>query len=106
MLAPGPVGLAFRTGAALIPTFIHRELDNTHRLRLHPPLALAKPDGKPIPPAQVLAEFVSLAMTYIERSPCHYAWLLQAAWHRAPVDHVPLFSDLTGARQSTGDPPT
>ncbi len=94
MLAPGPVGLAFRTGAALLPTFIERQKDDRHRLEIHPPLAVADETGAPLPPQQVLARFVELAVRYIERKPCHYGWLVQAAWHRAPIDKVPLFVDL------------
>lgn len=94
MLSPGPVGLAFRTGAALIPTFIERGADDRHRLILHPAMAVADGAGEPLPPVDVLERFVALAMTYIEARPEHYGWLLQAAWHRAPVDEVPLFTDL------------
>lgn len=94
MLSPGSVGLAFRTGAALLPAFITRQPDDTHRLAIHPPMAVASESGEPIPPVEVLTRFVALAMTYIERHPAHYGWLLQAAWHRAPIDQVPLFQDL------------
>lgn len=100
MLSPGPVGLAFRTGAALLPTFIERQSDDRHQLVIHPPMAVAGPDGEPIPPVAVLTEFAGLAMGYIARSPCHYGWLLQAARHRAPIDRVPLFADLRKPRSS------
>ena len=94
MLAPGAVGLAYRTGAALLPTFIVRQPDDTHRLVVHPPMELSHPSGDPVPPAEVLERFVALAMEYIDEHPDHFGWLLQAAWHRAPIDEVPLFVDL------------
>lgn len=97
MLSPGPVGLAFRTGAALLPTFIVRGADDAHRLVIHPPLQVARADGEPLPPPEVLARFVEMAMTYVRAHPDHYGWLLQAAWHRAPIDEVPLFVDLKPA---------
>lgn len=36
--ARGPARMALRTGAEVIPAFIHRQPDNTHIVRIHPPI--------------------------------------------------------------------
>jgi len=36
--AQGPAHMALRTGATVLPAFIHREPDNTHVMTIHPPL--------------------------------------------------------------------
>ncbi len=98
LLAPGPVGLAYRTGAPFLPLFISFD-GRCHRISIHPPLALSDQEGNPLPPREVLASFTSIAIDYIERRPCHYGWLLQAAWHRGPLDDPPLFEDLKAAKR-------
>jgi len=104
LLAPGPVGLAYRTGAPFLPLFISLE-GGRHRISIHPPLNLTDQEGKPRPPRQVLASFTGIATDYIRKRPCHYGWLLQAAWHRAPLDDPPLFEDLKPLRKPVGTAP-
>ena len=37
--AAGPATMALRTGATVLPAFIHREPDNTHVVKIYPPIA-------------------------------------------------------------------
>jgi KDO2-lipid IV(A) lauroyltransferase len=71
-----PSALARRTGAAVIPEFLHREGDR-YILRLHPPLALTDDDTEN---TRLMSATIE---DYIRRHPADWLWI-HRRWKRAP----------------------
>lgn len=81
--ATGPVVLAQRTKAALLPCFIIRQRDDTHRIVLEPELELR--EGK-TPQETVLINIQRLTgiiETYIRRYPAEWGWI-HRRWKSKP----------------------
>ncbi|MBI3378236.1 MAG: lysophospholipid acyltransferase family protein [Nitrospirae bacterium] len=76
-LSPGPVRIALKTGAPIIPTFIIRNRDNTHKLILESPIELDyfKDEEKTI--AVNTQKLARSFESYILRFPCHFGMILQ-----------------------------
>lgn len=73
--ATGPIILARRTGAAIIPGFIVRQRDNTHNLIIEPPFELeegGRPDENIIMNIQGLTNIIE---AYIRRYPAEWGWI-------------------------------
>ncbi len=82
LLSTDPWRIAAEAGAAVVPAFIHRELDKTHMVELRSAIA---PD---------LASYLSEhAEPWLRNNPGHYAGWLGACRMRAGVDDHPLFPD-------------
>ena len=92
---PGPITLARRTGAAIVPMFIVRQRDNTHKIVIEPEVELEKTGDKEkdlLTNAQKLTKIVENA---ILRYPEDYFWIFRR-W----MDQVPHKSE----KRRHGDP--
>ena len=72
----GPFELARRTGAAIIPTFVVREADNTHRIVLEPPFELSDEADTERALAEDTRRFAGIFSRYIGEYPCHFGAVL------------------------------
>ncbi|OGW37834.1 MAG: hypothetical protein A2Y97_04050 [Nitrospirae bacterium RBG_13_39_12] len=74
--SPGPIKLSLKTRAPILPTFIVRQKDDTHRLIIEPPfeLELAEDEKKTL--TLNTAKFAKIFEEYISKYPCHYAMTL------------------------------
>ena len=82
--ATGPVVLAQRTKAALLPCFIIRQPDDTHRIVFEPQLELG--EGK-TPQETVLINIqrlTSIIESYIRKYPAQWAWI-HRRWKSKPA---------------------
>jgi Kdo2-lipid IVA lauroyltransferase/acyltransferase len=73
--ATGPVILARRTGAAILPCFIIRQPDDTHKIVFEPPMELEK---GPTPKETVVINVQKLTHiieSYIRRYPAEWSWI-------------------------------
>ena len=77
LVSPGPINLALKTGAAIIPTFIVRKNKFSHRLILGKPFEFIKSG----PAENVIFEnterYSQLFADFISKYPCHYGVILQ-----------------------------
>jgi phosphatidylinositol dimannoside acyltransferase len=81
-LSRGPVNLAQKTGAALVPLFPVRQDDDRHRLEFHPSLNVEE-QGRAFPEAW-LRQFGELLSARVLERPEHYArWLYSV--HKYPL---------------------
>jgi len=81
--ATGPVVLARRTGAAIIPCFIVRQQDNSHKVIFEPELALE--EGK-TPEEAVFVntqKLTGIIESYIRRYPAQWSWI-HRRWKSKP----------------------
>lgn len=101
--APGPVRLSRTTGATILPTFIIRQRDNTHKLVIERPFELkddgATNEGFLSANIQRLAEVFE---GYITRYPCHFGVIFQRTRERAEKGSVsmPFFQMESAAPDS------
>ena len=76
----GPLILARRTGAALLPAFLIRQPDLSYRLIIHPPLSSPASSRDY---TRVLEEYNRLLESYIRRYPEQYSWIYKR-WKTRP----------------------
>ncbi|MCI4625186.1 MAG: lysophospholipid acyltransferase family protein [Candidatus Magnetoovum sp. WYHC-5] len=93
--APGPVKLAQKTGAAILPTFIIRKGDNTHTIVFEEPIYLNKSAASDNNGylEEHMQRLAGIFEYYIGKYPCHFAAIMQtieARYDKAIVDR-PLF---------------
>lgn len=93
MLLPGPVRIALKAGAPIIPAFMIRNEDETQKLVFEPPIEMQVCEGKKetvLINAQRLADIFE---RYISRYPCHYATALRIMRLKHKLDQIkyPLF---------------
>lgn len=81
--APGPVVLAQRTGAPIIPCFIVRQKDDTHKIIFEPPLNLE--EGKNPQDAIVIniQRLTNIIESYIRKYPAEWGWI-HRRWKSRP----------------------
>ncbi|NLE91052.1 MAG: lysophospholipid acyltransferase family protein [Elusimicrobia bacterium] len=79
--ATGPVVLAQRTGSAIVPCFIVRQSDNTHRIIFEPQMAL--PEG-PDCIAESVQNITAVIEAYIRRYPSEWGWM-HKRWKARPA---------------------
>jgi len=81
--ATGPIVMARRTGAVIIPCFIIRQKDDTHKIIFEPPLDLAEDkDGRSsiLINTQRLTNIIEL---YIRKYPAEWSWI-HRRWKSRP----------------------
>lgn len=76
LFSAGPFELARRTGSAILPAFVIRKKDLTHRLVFEPLFGLSDDPNKERALRYDTGKFAKLFADYIERYPCHFGWLL------------------------------
>jgi len=81
--ATGPVVLALRTKAAIIPAFIVRQKDDTHRIIFENPLSLE--EGKTPEETVVIniQKLTNIIESYIRRYPAEWGWI-HRRWKSRP----------------------
>ncbi|MBW2038976.1 MAG: hypothetical protein JRI46_05170 [Deltaproteobacteria bacterium] len=79
----GPVVLAMRTGASILPTFILADRDWRHKMIIERPFPLEITGDKEQDVARNLALLMKLTEGYIERFPEQWWW-----WHRRWKRHI------------------
>jgi len=92
LFATGPFELARRSGALIVPIFMHRKQGPFHRLIIEPPIRFPK---RGTPEAMVRAgieQFVALLTQHIEQTPAQWLWL-HKRWKHTPDRRVLVLSD-------------
>ncbi len=81
----GPVAIALKTGAALLPTFIIRQPDDSHRVIVEPPLSLQQ-SGNPQHDLIVNTQkFTKVIESYVRRYPEQWIWMHER-WKTQPKE--------------------
>ncbi len=73
--AVGPVVLAQRTQAALLPCFIIRQLDNSHVISFEPPLFMEGVPNTQDAIKQKVQVLTAIIESYIRRYPAQWSWI-------------------------------
>ncbi|MGE5197371.1 MAG: lysophospholipid acyltransferase family protein [Deltaproteobacteria bacterium] len=81
--ATGPVVLAQRTGASIIPCFIIRQRDNAHEIIFEPALDLKKAQTPEEIVAVNIQELTCIIESYIRRYPAEWGWI-HKRWKSRP----------------------
>lgn len=81
--ATGPVVLARRTKAPIIPMFIIRQPDDTHKIIIEPPLALEEREEEKESIQVNIARITKLIETYIRKYPHEWGWM-HRRWKTKP----------------------
>jgi len=89
----GPVELAIRTGAKIIPAFIVTEKQLMHTLYLHPPIKIDEHLNKEENIQNVIESFVKLLESYVCRYPEHYGYFLYFRRANEAIDPYPFVMD-------------
>lgn len=79
----GPVSIALRTGAALIPVFIIRQEDDTHRIVAEKPLELKVTGDQEEDVRLNTASFTKIIESYIRKYPEQWIWVHER-WKTRP----------------------
>jgi len=79
----GPVVLALRSGASIVPMFMVRQPDDTHRLIIERPLRLERTGHQDQDIATYTAQLTRLLEGWIRRHPSHWLWI-HDRWRRPP----------------------
>jgi KDO2-lipid IV(A) lauroyltransferase len=83
IVSPGPIRIAMKTGAAIIPTFIIRNNNNTHRLIFESPFELDYHNDEEKMLTINLQRLAEIFEDYIKKYPCHYGMILEIMKERA-----------------------
>jgi len=79
----GPVALALKTRASLLPTLIIRQPDDTHRVVIEKPLALQLTGRKDVDVTVNTQLFTKVIESYIRKYPTQWIWM-HARWKTRP----------------------
>ncbi len=79
----GPVALALKTGAAILPTFIIRQPDDSHRAVVEAPLSLQQSGDKEQDLLVNTQRFTKVIESYIRRYPEQWIWMHER-WKTKP----------------------
>lgn len=72
LFSPGPMRIAFRSNATVLPIFIVREEDKTHRIIIHKPLELNRTGNRDTDILDNTQSFADILSNYIIKYPDHY----------------------------------
>jgi KDO2-lipid IV(A) lauroyltransferase len=81
----GPVSIALRTGAALVPAFIIRQRDDTHKVVIEEALELENTGALEEDIRINTARFTKIIESYIRRYPEQWIWIHQR-WKTQPLN--------------------
>ncbi|MBL7070148.1 MAG: lysophospholipid acyltransferase family protein [Candidatus Omnitrophica bacterium] len=81
--ATGPIIFAQRTGASLVPCFILRQKDDTHRIVFEPPLTLESRQSPRETIAVNIQKLTDIIEAYIRRYPAEWGWV-HRRWKSKP----------------------
>ncbi|MDD5348189.1 MAG: lysophospholipid acyltransferase family protein [Candidatus Omnitrophica bacterium] len=85
--ATGPVVLAQRTGAAIVPCFIVRQKDDTHTVIFEPEFSLRKGDNEHETIVRSVQALTDIIESYIRRYPEQWTWI-HRRWKARPRPQV------------------
>ena len=80
-----PVAIALKTGAAILPSFIVRQPDGTHRAIIEPPLALERAAVNEEELVVNTQKFTKIIEGYIRRYPEQWVWMHER-WKTSPEE--------------------
>lgn len=78
-----PVAIALKTGAPVLPTFIIRQSDGSHRAIIEPPLVLQRTNIKEKDLVINTQRFTKIIESYIRRYPAQWIWM-HRRWKTQP----------------------
>ena len=81
--ATGPVVFAMRTGSPILPMFMVRNKDNTHRLIIEPPLHLEEKSTREETIKVNVARITKIIESYIRKYPEEWGWI-HRRWKSRP----------------------
>lgn len=82
--ATGPVVFALRTGSPIVPMFIVRQKDDTHKIIVDAPLMLEKRDDEKEMITHNVARITQVIERYIRRYPQEWGWM-HRRWKSRPT---------------------
>lgn len=82
-----PVSIALKTGAAILPTFIVRQPDDSHRVIVEPPLDLKRTGDRDQDFLINTQMFTEIIESYVRRYPEQWIWMHER-WKRQPGDVI------------------
>ena len=85
--ATGPVVFAMRTGAPLLPMFIVRQSDDTHKILIDPPLALQQGRDDKETILMNTAAITQVIERYIRKYPQEWGWMHRRWKTKPPAVH-------------------
>jgi KDO2-lipid IV(A) lauroyltransferase len=80
-----PALLSLKTGAPIVPVFIIRNDDNTHRIIIEPAIEVVITDGYNENVFRITAEITRVIQSYIERYPAQWSWSIRR-WKFKPAN--------------------
>ncbi|MDP3142616.1 MAG: lysophospholipid acyltransferase family protein [Candidatus Omnitrophota bacterium] len=81
--ATGPVIFAQRTGAPIVPMFIVREKDDTHRIIIEPPMYIEKKEDNAATIQHNISRITKIIEEYIRKYPQEWGWI-HRRWKSKP----------------------
>lgn len=84
--AVGPAVLSLRTGAAIVPLFMVRQHDDTHRIIIEPALDAVLTGNQPEDIYRITSAFTRRIEWYVRRYPAQWLWLNRRWKKRSPGD--------------------
>jgi KDO2-lipid IV(A) lauroyltransferase len=81
--ATGPIVMAKRTGAMIIPCFIIRQKDDSHKIIFEPPLDLEEDKNDKDNVLKNIQRLTSVIETYIRKYPAEWSWI-HRRWKSRP----------------------
>lgn len=82
--ATGPIIFAMRTKAPLLPMFIIRNQDNTHRIIIEPPLHIEEKSSREETILANVARITKIIESYIRKYPAEWGWI-HRRWKSRPT---------------------
>jgi KDO2-lipid IV(A) lauroyltransferase len=82
--ATGPVIFAQRTGAPILPMFIVREKDDTHRIIIEPPMYIEEKENNAATIQHNISRITKIIEEYIRKYPQEWGWI-HRRWKSRPV---------------------
>ena len=85
-----PIAFALKTGAAVLPCFIVRQPDGSHRAIIEPPLSLERFDVREKELVVNTQKFTEIIESYIRKYPEQWIWM-HKRWKTRPESSKPTF---------------
>jgi KDO2-lipid IV(A) lauroyltransferase len=93
MISDGPFRIARKTGATILPAFIVRQQDDSHRLIIEDAILAESNLSKEEDNSNGLNNFMNILEQYVDQYPCHYALRLALGRMLMEKDPIPFFTD-------------
>jgi KDO2-lipid IV(A) lauroyltransferase len=87
---PGPAILALRTGAHLVPVFMHREGPGKHRLIVEEPIEPVRTGNQETDVIATTQKCVDILEEYVRKYPSQWFWI-HRRWRSRPHGEQPIY---------------